>query len=494
MPVVESTRPATDVTVQVFNNLYPVGRARWFTTLLQTSDPGPSPGERTVYGDLASLAQDYPEHSVTYKWAEQYFGQLPQPRELWVLPMAPAADGGPPATADWSAALNDFIAANGVSFYHAAITEGNEAVVGEWADAADANEIIAHIRSCAGNHATVATGTGATLVTWYARKEGTRGNLNTVTYVKSGFSTPFGIEMTENDAGGYDIVVTLQTGADPGDVLTTPTDIEEAVAEDPELSFLVWCEGATGSTVVAAVAKTSFTGGDVGASTIDSFGTLLASLQNRVVFGTHDKDQMAYFTDAVSAGIFVTRNPGSFTAQFRPTQEIRNPFFSPTEQTDMREANINHVVALPTGQLVLSGDWASDGSYIDVAMASHVLAHWQRMELFDLLANPPAGYQKVPYDNDGFAMIQHVIVGTLTRGARREWNFIVSRAGKPAVRVLCPTFEETDEVDRKNRIYRVFWEATFKGAVHEIPVNGYLTVEFIPPTEQRLGERVGQYE
>jgi len=254
----------------------------------------------------------------------------------------------------------------------------------------------------------------------------------------------------------------------------------------PELPFLVSVQSG-GAGVLSVESKGNFAGGGVGASTVDSFNALLADLASSRVFGiAHDRPHI-YFPDVVAAGMFSTMNPGSFTPKNRIPQGIPPAKYTSTEFSKMRAGNTNSIFRNPAGHINITDGFASDGLFIDIQMAIDVMAHWQRIAIWDLLSQPPAGYHKVPYDNDGFMMIVDRLYSTLARGARPEWNFIVSRAGRPACRIIAPRYEQTDIEDRKNRIYRPRWEATYKGAVHEVVVTGYLTVEFIPPTEVRLG-------
>lgn len=487
MPIIRSTRPTLDVDINIFHSLYPVGRERWHTVLLMTDDPGPNPGKATIYSDLAELRKDYPEVSVTYKAARQFF-QQPNADDLWVLPVT-GANGALPTALDWATALHDYIARHGLSFYYLVATTGDEVVVEELADAASAYEIITIIRNSAGARASVTTGSGPSALTWTMREEGEVGNKSTLTYVvPEQADAPLRITWTPKPDGGYDIVVYLATDSN-GAPKSTAAEIAAKVAQDPQLSFIVHV-AAGGDGVVEAQPRTPFTGGGVGASTIESFGRVLADLASPRVFGIMHDQPARYFPDVCAAALFSTMNPGSFTPKNRILEGIPPAQYTPTEFSAMREANINSIFRNPAGHINITDGFASNGLFIDIQMAIDVMAHWQRVALWDLLSQPPAGYHKIPYDNDGFMMIVDRLYSTLARGARPEWNFIVSRHGKPACRIIAPSLEEIDPEDRKNRIYRPRWEATFKGAVHEIEVRGYLTVEFIPPTEARLGSGI----
>ncbi len=482
MPIIRSTRPSLDVEVNIFHSLYPVGRERWHTVLLMTDEPGPNPGEITIYGDMAQLMDDYPIHSVTYRAADQFFEQH-NVDDLWVLPIPSASGVATPV--EWAAALNNLIASEGLNFYYLVATTGDEDCTAEIADAANNYETICVIRNSAGARASKITGETTSRLTWTARREGTLGNAYTLEYVKGANGAPLAITMAQNAQLGYDIKVTLGTDVE-GVITTTANDVKEYVDEHPELPFLVSVTSG-GAGLLQVTAKAPFTGGGENPSTIESFSELLASLASSRVFGmAHDQPHI-YFPDVVVAGLFSTMNPGSFTPKNRIVQGIPPAQYTPTEFSNMRAGNINSIFRNPAGHINITDGFASDGLFIDIQMAIDVMAHWQRMALWDLLSQPPAGYHKVPYDNDGFMMIVDRLYSTLARGARPEWNFIVSRNGKPACRIMAPRFEQTDIEDRKNRIYRPRWEATYKGAVHEVVVTGYLTVEFIPPTEVRLG-------
>lgn len=485
MPIIRSTRPSLDVEVNIFHSLYPVGRERWHTVLMLTDDPGPDTGQITIYGDMAQLMQDYPIQSATYRAAAQFFQQH-NTNDLWILPIATA--NGMATPVEWAEGLNNLIANRGLNFYYVVMVSGHEDATAELADAANNYEVIPIIRNYAGAKATKTTGTSTAELVWTVRREGALGNDYTLEYVNKGSSEDLEITAVQNDDLGYDIEVSLETDVG-GDVQSTADDVRDAVAADPVLSFLVHVESGGAGTLSTEV-KGNFTGGGAGASTVSSFNDILLALSSSRVFGMAHDQPNRYSPDVVAAAMFSTMNPGSFTPKNRIPQGIPPAQFTPTQFSNMREGNTNSIFRNPAGHINITDGFASDGLFIDIQMAIDVMAHWQRMAIWDLLSQPPAGYHKVPYDNDGFQMILDRLYHTLARGARPEWNFIVSRAGKPACRIMAPTFEQTDIEDRKNRIYRPRWEATYKGAVHEVVVTGYLTVEFIPPTEQRLGEGI----
>ena len=486
MPIIRSTRPSLDVEISIFHSLYPVGRERWHAVLLLTDDPGPNTGKVTIYSDIAQLMQDYPIHSVTYRAADQFFSQH-NVKDLWVVPIVSASGIATPA--EWAIALNALVATEGLSFYYVVATTGDEACTAEIADASANYETISLIRNSAGARAKKTTGAGTSQLTWTARREGVLGNAYTIEYRQGvGSNAPLVITMAENQAGGYAILVSLGTDGF-GAINTTANDIKAHVDTHAQLPFLVSVEsGGTG--VLSIATKENFTGGGASPSTIESFNALLLSLSSSQVFGIAHDQPNVYFPDVVAAGVFSTMNPGSFTPKNRIPQGIPPAKYTPTEFSNMRAGNANSIFRNPAGHVNITDGFASDGLFIDIQMAIHVMAHWQRMAIWDLLSQPPAGYHKVPYDNDGFMMIADALYRTLQRGARPEWNFIVSRAGKPACRLIAPMFEQTSLEDRKNRVYRPRWEATYKGAVHEVVVTGYLTVEFIPPTEVRLGSGI----
>jgi len=485
MPVVLSTRPSLDVDVNIFHSLYPVGTARWHNVLLITDDPGPNPGQISIYGDATALAVDYPTASVTYKAGDQFFDQ-DNVNEIHVLPIGQQEDGSPPLATHWSTAFNTHVNLYGLTWYYTVITTGDETIVAEMEDAINNHELMFYSRNYAGDRATLVTGTGGTEVTWTARLEGTPGNNHTIEYEDPGAADQdLALTATANANGGYDIKVSLATDGS-GDIETTPADIVAAVAADSLISFLVFCEGA-GTSAVSEETKAAMTGGGANAGTLTTYASVVETANtNRMIPMAH-KDPHLYFPDLVAVGVCSPMNPGSFTMKNRIPLGLPMPAYTSTEYNTMRAANINSFFTNPAGHDNITDFWTAAGLYGDIQMAIDVLSHWQRMELWDLLSQPPAGYHKVPYDNDGFMMIADRLWRTLNRGARPQWNFIVSRDGQPACAIHAPTFQQTELADRKNRIYRPWWEATFKGAVHEVVVNGYLTVEFIPPSEVRLG-------
>lgn len=488
MAILKSAVPTLDVDINIFHSLYPVGRERWYTVLLLTDDPGPTPGEPTIYTDLSQVRGDYPEGSLTYAAARMFFMQ-PNVNDVWIMPVKPTADTFPYQYVDWARTLNEWIERKGLGFYYIVPVLADEDTLFELVSASTAYECITVVGNWPGARATLQTGEGTNSLIWTVRMPGAKGNTYTLAYVKPDApSRPLSVNAVQNTAGGWDLTVSLATDSE-GNAISTAEDIASYVNSDPFLSFLVHVS-AGGQGVVAPMTKTSFSGGGEGASTINSMAAWAKAVHSpRVFVAMHDKPEV-YFPHVACAALFSTMNPGSFTPKNRIVVGIPEANYTVTELSKIREANLNTIFRNPAGHINITDGWATDGLFIDIQMAIDVLAYWQRMAIWDLLSQPPPPYHKVPYDDDGFALIVDRIYHTLLRGARPEWNFIISRNGQPACRIIAPTFEQTDIIDRKNRIYRLRWEATFKGAVHEVDVRGYLTVEFIPPTEVRLGSGV----
>lgn len=108
--------------------------------------------------------------------------------------------------------------------------------------------------SC-GDYATLATGTAAVnRVTFTSRKRGADGNDLTITFVDPGGTTA----SLSIDVDGNDIIVNLARAASA--ISSVPADIVAAILEHDAASQLV-TGVASGSSVVAAVAKTNLAGG-----------------------------------------------------------------------------------------------------------------------------------------------------------------------------------------------------------------------------------------
>lgn len=317
--------------------------------------------------------------------------------------------------------------------------------------------------------------------------------------------------------GGHRIVVTPATD-DNGAITSTYTDVMERINSDPDSSFLFRAYGIGGNDPIPTTSSPlAFSGGGANAdhkldedgkpdvSAITEFSDLVRS--NRVVLAYHVKPvdyyttvgginavTTGYYPAAVMCGVGAVRNPGSFTFKNRIPQGVANPCdrrlfgqyaLTETNLRDLRLHNVNTFFVNPIGLDNITDDYCTSGLFIDIQMAIDVLTAWQTEELWDLLSQPPGGRGKVPYYDDGFAMIQERILHTLRRGMQPEWNFIAydPKTLEPAARIRAPRYIDlvrTDITLIKKRHYPLVWEATFKGAVHTIDVTGYLTAEFIP--------------
>ena len=479
-----STRPSLDVNIDIFHDLYRVSRDRWDIVLFLTDDPGPNQGTITIYGSMAEVAEHYPAYSLTYRAIDQFFDQ-PNVDDIWIMPITPSVDGSPPALLDWTDAINTEIVTNGLSWLYTIASTCKGTEVAEIADTINNFAAVFFGRHYEGDRATLTTGADLTEIVYTARRYGVFGNKCKIHMVDPGeASQDLAVTTLANAGDGYDIVISLAT--DVGSAITsTPATIVAAIVAHEEASFLVFAVGA-GTSAVSAEALTPLAGGGENEAPIGDFGTILETANDDQFMGfMHSSEAM--YPDIMAAALGSTMNPGSYTMKNRIINGAPEAKYTPTERVAQRSANINSIYTSYAGHVCFTDSFMSSGLYLDIQLAIFVLQHWMKLGIQDLMDQPPPGYHKVPYDNDGFAMIMDKVVGALTAGSRPEWNFIVSRGGEPAIRVHMPTFVQCSETNRKNRVYECWWEATFKGAIHEVDVTGYLTIEFIPPTEQRLG-------
>jgi hypothetical protein len=371
---------------------------------------------------------------------------------------------------------------------------------------------------------TVAQTTASSGFTIQSRFQSDKGNYDQYSCVKAknkdGTDKPnatLDVKVEGLATGGHRIVVTPATNAS-AQITSTYTDVMNRINSDPDSSFLFRAYGKGALTTIPTTASPqAFSGGAANAdhqidqdgkpdvSRITQFSDLVRS--NRVIIAYHVKPEdyyttvgginavtQGYYPAAVMCGVGSVRNPGSFTFKNRIPQGVADPTnkrlfpgvaLTQTNLRDLRLHNVNTFFVNPVGLDNITDDYATSGLFIDIQMAIDVLTAWQTEELWDLLSQPPGGRGKVPYYDDGFAMIQERIWHTLRRGMLPEWNFIAydPNTGEPAARIRAPRYIDlvrTDITLIKKRHYPLVWEATFKGAVHTIDVTGYLTAEFIP--------------
>ncbi|GHU69894.1 hypothetical protein FACS1894184_14600 [Clostridia bacterium] len=194
-----------------------------------------------------------------------------------------------------------------------------------------------------------------------------------------------------------------------------------------------------------------------------------SGISNRrtIVIYTPDENECA---DAAYLGNVGPFYPQSATWKFKRPQGMVYHTLSESDRNLLIEDNINFLTREYKREYMKEGVCA-DGEYIDVQMGADWIARHMREELYDcLLTNP-----KVPFTDEGFALIGSCVMNVLTQATRLGIIARESGGVKGMYTVNIPLRQDaTDDQARERRMPDITWDAQLEGAVHHVKVTGTL--------------------
>jgi hypothetical protein len=182
--------------------------------------------------------------------------------------------------------------------------------------------------------------------------------------------------------------------------------------------------------------------------------------------------------DAAYVGNVAPFWPQSVTWKFKKPHGMAVHPLTELERDTFLENNVNFYTREYKHEYIKEGVCA-DGEYIDVQMGADWIAINMRDEIYDCLTTNP----KIPYTDQGFALIGSCVLNVLTRAT--QLGIIASESGgaRGIYTVNIPLRKNaTDEQARARRMPDVTWEAQLEGAVHLVKVKGTLraTLDTLP--------------
>lgn len=232
--------------------------------------------------------------------------------------------------------------------------------------------------------------------------------------------------------------------------------------------------------------------GEAAASTVQALSTAVEALDGKMYFASLDTDSKeAVTTDGVTRTVLfycnatenvpvpaaalaaeaAGRDPGSFT--------YKNLKLSGVEAQDLTDAQVAELHAkggityvTKAGDSVTSEGKVLGGEYIDIVDSEDYIIQQLTYKTQKLL-NSAA---KVPYDNNGIAMLESVAVDVL-RDAFNKGMIAIAEDGAADYSVSYALREETAASDRAARKYI---GGTFRfalaGAIHEVEITGTIDI------------------
>ncbi len=195
------------------------------------------------------------------------------------------------------------------------------------------------------------------------------------------------------------------------------------------------------------------------------------SLSNKRAFVLVHPNAASEYPAEAWIGRCAALEPGSITWQFKTLNGVTNSGYTGGEVNSIHSANLNTYIK-EGGVLITSNAVTGDGTYIDIIRGQDFLKARMAENVFQLLAST----NKIPYTNGGIAQVVDRVEETLQLGASMG-IIATDEDGQPVYSVEAPNASEVSVTDKSNRLLpNVNWTATIAGAVHDVDINGTLSV------------------
>lgn len=184
--------------------------------------------------------------------------------------------------------------------------------------------------------------------------------------------------------------------------------------------------------------------------------------------GSANEDQ---YMDAAIVGKIAPKKPGAVTWKFKSLNGVAASTYLNADLSTLLDDNVNSYIKT-RGVTQTNEGLATDGSFLDIQRGKDWLTARMEEAVFFLLHNE----DKVPFDNPGIAQIIGEVKGTLKLGVRNR--VIAKDDNDKGMWSVTPVKREDieDNAIANREIPDIPWEATIAGAVHNVTINGVLTV------------------
>lgn len=266
----------------------------------------------------------------------------------------------------------------------------------------------------------------------------------------------------------------------PGAPADLISDIETLQQTDNDwYIFLTDQDGDEYVQALAAFAEASEpTEAELGAGVEDHRKFYFGQTDNLSLAGAYRRSAIIYTdtanlgeeADAAYLGNVGPFYPVSVTWKFKTPDGITLPDITNAQRDALEESNVNFLTEEYKRQYVKNGTcW--DGEFIDVQLGADYIAHDMRDRLYDVFQTNP----KVPYTDEGFALVTAAVFATLNNAVTLG---IIARDPESEAGVFTVTVpkraDATDDQARARQMPDIVWDAVLEGAVHSIKVRGTL--------------------
>lgn len=170
---------------------------------------------------------------------------------------------------------------------------------------------------------------------------------------------------------------------------------------------------------------------------------------------------------AAWAGQGLPLDPGSETWKFLQPSGISVNVLTSAQKGFIEAKSANYLIEIAGNNVMIEG-WTASGEFIDVTRFIDWLQARIQEEVFGALINN----KKIPFTNDGVALIKGKILGVLRQGVR-----VGGLSDEPAPAVFAPDVADVSSVDKAARnLPDVSFTGTLAGAVHSVTISGTVSV------------------
>lgn len=202
----------------------------------------------------------------------------------------------------------------------------------------------------------------------------------------------------------------------------------------------------------------------------DGTVTTVSGLRRTILFYCTPTDECPVPVAAL-VGATAGRAAGSFTYKNLILYGVPAQDLTETEIAEIHKKGGITFVA-KAGDNVTSEGKVAGGEYIDVIDSEDYIIQQLTYKTQKVLNNS----SKVPYDNNGIALLESVAVDVL-QSAYNNGMIVTNPDGTPGYSVSYDMREDTKETDRSKRVYLGgSFSFALTGAIHEIEVTGSITV------------------
>ena len=198
----------------------------------------------------------------------------------------------------------------------------------------------------------------------------------------------------------------------------------------------------------------------------DDIASQLKELNRERTFVFYNKDADVFFPEAAWFGLMLAKDAGSATWAYKSLIGIRNNKLTTNQISSIEDKNANYNVLLAGRDVVLNGK-TSSGEYIDIVQGLDWLVNQMQMQIANvLLLN-----SKIPYTNQGIAIIESMVRNSINSAADRD---IVDRE---SIKVTVPNVRDISQQDKQDRrLPDVKFEARLAGAIHKVSIQGIVSL------------------